>query len=230
MKPERLPFFSWWTSDRGMSLFLIVLVAQVFFIFPLAGLAVLERFVVDIVFSLMMISGAVALERNRIVTLLMVLLAVVGVAVHWTSLYIPSFHHPVVDAAFVMGLFGTFVALMILQVFRPGPITLHRILGAVAAYLSIGITWGYAYYLAGLVSPGAVQFNTPIGEHEIPAARYIYFSFTTLTTIGYGDVIPIHPIARSLAVSEALIGQLYPAILIGGLLGLALQARMRSEK
>jgi voltage-gated potassium channel Kch len=225
-----MPFFSWWTSDRGMSLFLIVLVVQVFFIFPLAGLGLLERFAADIVFSLMMIAGAIALERSRILTIVMVLLAVLGVVVHWTSLYIPSFHHPALDAAFLMGLFASFVVLMMMHIFRPGAINLHRVLGAVAAYLSIGITWGFAYFLAATVNPGAVQFNTPIGQHEIPVARYIYFSFTTLTTIGYGDVIPIHPVARSLAVAEALVGQLYPAILIGGVLGMALQSRVRTER
>jgi hypothetical protein len=229
MTHERMPFFSWWTSDRGMTAFLIVLLIQVFFVFPLAGLGLLERFSVDMVFSLMMIAGVVALERNRILTIVMVALTVLGVAVHWTSLYIPSFHHPVLDAAFLLGLFGTFVVLMMLHIFRGGAITLHRVLGAIAAYLSIGITWGYAYYLASMVSPGAIQFNTPIGAQEIPVARYIYFSFTTLTTIGYGDVIPLHPVARSLATAEALIGQLYPAILIGGVLGMALQSRMKNE-
>lgn len=230
MTHERLPFFPWWTTDRGMTAFLIVLVAQIFFIFPLAGLGLLARFMVDIVFSLMMIAGVVALERNRILTIVMVTLTVGGVAVHWSSLYIPSFHHPVVDAAFVLGLFATFVVLMIMHIFRSGPITLHRVLGAVAAYLSIGITWGFAFYLSALLNPGAIQFNTPIGQHEVPEARYIYFSFTTLTTIGYGDVIPIHPVARSLATAEALVGQLYPAILIGGVLGIALQSRMKNEK
>ena len=53
----------------------------------------------------------------------------------------------------------------------------------------------------------------------------IYFSFTTLTTVGYGDVHPVRRAARSLAVAEALIGQLYVAILIAGLVGMALQAR-----
>jgi len=100
----------------------------------------------------------------------------------------------------------------------------------VAAYLSVGVTWGYAYYLTGLLHPGALQFNTPIGVMEAPVSRYVYFSMTTLTTIGFGDVVPIHAAARSLAMAEALIGQLYPAILIAGVLGMALQTRMRGEK
>ena len=56
-------------------------------------------------------------------------------------------------------------------------------------------------------------------------ARLLYFSFATLTTLSYGDAYPVHRVARSLAIAEALIGQLYPAILIATLVGMALQAR-----
>jgi hypothetical protein len=56
----------------------------------------------------------------------------------------------------------------------------------------------------------------------------IYFSFATLTTLSYGDAYPVHRIARSLAIGEALIGQLYPAILIATLVGMALQARFNA--
>jgi len=61
--------------------------------------------------------------------------------------------------------------------------------------------------------------GTGLGGSERP--DFIYFSFVTLTTVGYGDVTPVHPVARSLAVAEALTGQLYPAILIGRLVTLA---------
>ncbi len=74
--------------------------------------------------------------------------------------------------------------------------------------------------------PDAIHFESslagiPTGEHS----RLIYFSFSTLTSVGYGDVHPVHRIARSLATAEALIGQLYPSILIATLVGLSLQAR-----
>jgi voltage-gated potassium channel Kch len=131
----------------------------------------------------------------------------------------------VLDAVLIMLLFCCFVVVLMLQVFHSGQITLHRILGAVAAYLSIGIAWGYAYFAASLRNPDAVQFAQTPNLHEIPAARYVYFSFVTLTTLGYGDALPMDPLARSLAVAEALTGQLYPAVLIAGVLGLALQSR-----
>ena len=226
----RIPFFQGtWTSDKGMSLFLVILIVVIFVVFPLAGMGVFERFLVDIGFSALLISGALANRQNRALTGVVIVLTIGVVTIHWMSLYVSGKQHPLLDASFVMGLFACFVVIMLTEVFRPGAITLHRVQGAVAAYLSFGITWGYAYYLANLLSPGALRFASPPAPYDIPVARYIYFSFMTLTTVGYGDVLPVHPLARTLAVSEALIGQLYPAVLIAGVLGLALQGRVRGE-
>jgi hypothetical protein len=226
----KIPFFqASWTSDKGMSLFLVILIVVIFVVFPLAGMGVFEGFMVDILFSAMLISGALANRRNRALTTVVILLTIGVLAVHWLSFYASGPSHPLLDASFVLGLFGCFVVIMLTEVFRPGAITINRVQGAVAAYLSVGITWGYAYYLASLLSPGAVYFSTPRAATEIPVARYIYFSFMTLTTVGYGDVLPVHPMTRALAVSEALIGQLYPSILIAGVLGMMLQSRVQNE-
>ncbi|MGA2214573.1 MAG: potassium channel family protein [Bryobacteraceae bacterium] len=72
--------------------------------------------------------------------------------------------------------------------------------------------------------PNATRPGVPTGE----PARLIYFSFETLTTVSYGDAYPVHRVARSLAIAEALIGQLYPAILIATLVGMALQERFNA--
>jgi hypothetical protein len=224
-KPLQLHWL--WTEDRGISFFLGVLVVVIFVVLPLSGLGLVERFLVDIGFSMMLISGALATHRNAFLTWILIMLTIAGLVVHWMSVYISSFQHPVLDAVLIMLLFGCFVVVLMLQVFRSGQITVHRILGAVAAYLSIGITWGYAYFAASLRNPDAVRFANTLNLHEIPAARYVYFSFVTLTTLGYGDAVPMDPLARSLAVAEALTGQLYPAVLIAGLLALALQSASR---
>jgi hypothetical protein len=208
-----------------MSFFLAILVVVIFVVVPLAGLGVVERFVVDIGFSVLLISGAVATNRSLLLTWLIIMLTLAGLVVHWAGFCVSSFRHPMLDAILIMLLFGCFVVVMMLQIFRSGRITLHRVLGAVAAYLSVGLAWGYAYYAASLFNPDAVQFVNEPNLHEIPAARYIYFSFVTLTTVGYGDAAPMDPVTRSLAMAEALTGQLYPAVLIAGVLSMALQAR-----
>jgi voltage-gated potassium channel Kch len=214
-----------WADDRGMSFFLAILVVVVFVVLPLAGIGLVGRLLVDVAFSLMLISGALATNRNVVLTWIIITLTVGGLVVHWVGMSTLSFRHPVLDAVLIMLLFGCFVVVLMLQVFRAGQITLHRILGAVAAYLSVGIAWGFAYLAASLCNPDAVHFSRRLDPREIPAARYIYFSFVTLTTLGYGDAVPGDPLARTLAVAEALTGQLYPAVLIAGVLGMALQSR-----
>jgi hypothetical protein len=110
--------------------------------------------------------------------------------------------------------------------FRPGRVSVHRVTGGVAAYLLIGLTWAFGYKLLMEERPDAIHLQSSVaGSPTGEPSRLIYFSFATLTSVSYGDAYPIHRVARSLAMAEALIGQLYPSILIATLVGMALQAR-----
>ncbi len=102
-------------------------------------------------------------------------------------------------------------------------------MGGVAAYLLIGLTWAFGYKLLMEERPDAIHFQSSVtGSLTAEPSRLIYFSFATLTSVTYGDAYPIHRIARSLAMAEALIGQLYPSILLATPVGMALQARSRA--
>jgi hypothetical protein len=103
-------------------------------------------------------------------------------------------------------------------------------MGGIAAYLMIGVTWAFGYKLLMEKIPGSIHFQTPLaaGAPTGEPSRLIYFSFEILTTVSFGDAYPVHRIARSLTTAEALIGQLYPAILIATLVGMALQTRLNS--
>jgi voltage-gated potassium channel Kch len=122
---------------------------------------------------------------------------------------------------------GMLSVVVLRQVFREGPITMQRIMGAVVVYLLLALMWAHAYKLVELRRPGS--FNSAgvsAVDHDFdPKTRLIYFSFTTLTTLGYGDITPVHPIARSLVMLEALIGQLFPVILIARLVSMELYYR-----
>ena len=112
----------------------------------------------------------------------------------------------------------------------PGPVSVHRVMGGIAGYLLIGVTWAFGYKLLLEMIPDAIHFQTPlaVGVSTGEPGRLIYFSFETLTTVSYGDAYPVHRVARSLTTAEALIGQLYPAILIATLVGMVLQARFNA--
>jgi voltage-gated potassium channel Kch len=119
--------------------------------------------------------------------------------------------------------------LVFLEVLKKGPITLHRVQGAVAVYLLFGLIWAFAYDLVILHAPQAFHADELTIQHAPLTPTLIYFSFTTLTTVGYGDITPIHPIARSLAMLEAFVGQLFPAILIARLVAMELHIGSRDD-
>jgi len=107
-------------------------------------------------------------------------------------------------------------------VFAEGRVSYHRIIGAILLYLLIALAFVALYLAVGLTTDHAFD-HLDVEDGPELASRLIYFSFTTLTTVGYGDIAPVHPLARSLSNLEAICGQLYPAILIARVVTLHVQ-------
>ena len=101
-------------------------------------------------------------------------------------------------------------------------VTLDVIFGSVAVYLLFGVVMAMAYQFANSIAPGSVIESISAGEILAGAQfkEFVYFSFVTLTSVGYGDLSPISQIARSIAMFEGVVGQLYLAILVARLVGI----------
>jgi hypothetical protein len=112
--------------------------------------------------------------------------------------------------------FSVVCAALLARVFRPGRISVHRLLGAVAVYVLLAVVWGNAFQLLVVLRPEAIRAGA--GPASLDEAMWL--SFITITTTGYGDVLPASALARSLAALEAMVGVLYPAILISRLVSL----------
>jgi Ion channel len=110
-------------------------------------------------------------------------------------------------------------------VFASGKITFHRVIGAVLLYLTIGLIFVSLYSYVAIAIPNAFTGLGPLEDNLAVVSNMIYFSFVTLTSVGYGDIVPLHPYARALANVEAIIGQLYPATLLARLVTLELEHR-----
>lgn len=112
-------------------------------------------------------------------------------------------------------------------VYAPGRITLHRLQGAVVVYLSIAMIFAAAYGLILKLQPGAFANLPASGSEVAETAALQYFSLTTLTTTGYGDILPVDPFARSLANLESVLGVFYLTITVARLVTLELEDRHR---
>jgi hypothetical protein len=221
---RQLPGF--WREDRLLSFFLAFLVLITIFV-PMIGLSRAGRIAIDLTFALMLLSGAIATVYKRMLMVLIIALTFLEFTADLIVEFNPSFSARGWDTALKVFCMAILVVMTLKQTFLPGPVTVHRVMGGVAAYLLIGVTWAFAYKLLMEEIPDAIHFQTPlaVGVPTGEPVRLIYFSFETLTTVSFGDAYPVHRIARSLATAEALIGQLYPAILIATLVGMALQSR-----
>jgi hypothetical protein len=99
-------------------------------------------------------------------------------------------------------------------------ITSDTLFGAACIYLLLGLTWTGVYTLVEMVHPFSFQFSSDPSIPIVRVSTLIYYSFTTLTTLGYGDINPISPLAQTLAILEAMTGVLYMAVIIGMLVGI----------
>ena len=114
--------------------------------------------------------------------------------------------------------------LILVDIFRSKMVTLDIIAAGISVYLFFGNIFGFIYAIIGRLDPNA--FNIPaatasyLGDNLSDISSATYFSFVTLTTLGYGDITPINGVARSLAFLEAAMGQIYLTVLIASLVGI----------
>jgi hypothetical protein len=169
----------------------------------------------------------ILVSRGRIATAIASLAMIATLAGAFLTLIAPS------PSTRLLAHMGTITGAIVVAyvvgraVFAPGAVTPHRVLGAVVLYLNFGLLCTTAYRLLWDLIPNSFA-GVPPGATSIQASGTIlYFSFVTLTSVGFGDIVPVHPFARSLANLEGIIGQLYPATLLARLITLELEARRR---
>jgi voltage-gated potassium channel Kch len=218
----RAALAAFWSDDRGLSVFLVSLLVMVFVVPPLRPSGMVGTLLVDAIFSLVLISGAAAAGRTRPQLTVLTLMTAAALVVRWASWLFPASVHEMWNGLSALAILVPLCVVILSLVLRSGPVTRRRIEGAIAAYVLLGVTWAQAYEMVALAHAGAFAGRV---DDTGGFTGWLYYSFVTLTTVGYGDIVPVHPIARSLAVLEALTGQLYPAILLARLVSLEVTSR-----
>jgi hypothetical protein len=170
----------------------------------------------DIFFCLILLSGASAFSRERKVLLVSLLLLLPALLLEAASHFSPSGPVGVAKRIFFAVFLAYVLVVILAHIFREREVTEDLITGAVCSYFLIGILWAFVFHFLELARQGSFNL-AETSRYDI--GPFLYFSFVTLATLGYGDIVPVTSPARSLAVIEAVMGQLFLAITIAKLVG-----------
>jgi hypothetical protein len=221
---EKLAFHLW-STGRGAYYLLTILFLTVFVLPPLVAAGILAPVIVHIAIALVLFTGVFTVPCHTSMRLLVFAIAIVSVIGRFAQIALPGPVFASGEIVLSVLTLAIFAVLIIRQFLARGWAIKHRIAGAIAVYLLLGLLWARLYELVILFNPGAFQI-----AHDDGIATLFYFSFVTLMTIGYGDVVPVSLVARNLAILEGLTGQLYLVILISSLVAeRSTKAREKTE-
>jgi len=221
---------AYWWGERGLSALLVLLFLAIF-LAPLFE-SFIGKTLVGVFFTLLLVSGIASVSSHLAPRVAAGLVAGAAIALSWLREYYPGRAIMSWWAFFTLLYFVLLTWVLMRQVFRDGEVTVVRVRGAVAAYILVGITFGFLYQLLELRLDTAFNLPTIAGGpgdygHD---SHLLYFSFVTLTTVGYGDITALHPLARMFVIIEALLGQLYPATLLARLVSLEIASRQEKAR
>lgn len=202
-----------WTTGRGLYVLLGLLFFGIFIAPVLIAHGLVSDILIELIFALILIAGVFATPCSLTSRLGMFLLASLAVSARVLDKYNQSNITIIgIDNIFASLTLIAFTVLIIKNFLLGKTLLRYRIAGAVAVYLIFGVLWARLYEIVYLYDP--IAFSS--GDKTNPVSL-IYFSFVTLITLGYGDIVPISITARSLTILEGVIGQLYIVILISTL-------------
>jgi len=207
-------------TDPLLTALTIMFAALLFVVAPLQTMGLISAHNFGLGFSLVIIATVLVISDNWLP--IVSLLGALGLVIMATVLRLkqPSPLDILLDASAWLIVGVTLSIVTARAVFAVGKITYHRIVGAILLYLTIGLVFVALFCFVALYEPNAFSGLGPLRDNLSVSGNFIYFSFVTLTTVGYGDIAPVHPMARALANVESIIGQLYPATLLARLVTL----------
>ena len=197
--------------EGSMLLLLVLLVATIFVVPAFLPEGTSLHVFADVMLTLILISGVLAIADHRKFALALAGIAVLVIVVRWAEWLVPPGALWTVRQVSSLGACVLLASAVGINVFAARRSVGDRVCGAIVLYLLLGLIAAFVYSALYTYDPGTFS-KLPAGKGDI--GDWLYFSFITLTTLGYGDITPVARTARSLAMLEGLVGQLYPAIII----------------
>src|SRR5262245_28557678 len=197
-------------SDWLLTLQTALVMLMLFVLIPLQAMGIFAFQAFAVARLLAMIGGALISSVSPVALALMSIAFVANATVFFLRLFHPWPYNLHILAGAWLIIAVTLRTVVAPAVFARGRVTYHRIIGAVLLYLLIGVAFATLFAFVGLTFPGSFK-GVAFKDDAALASEILYLSFVTLTSTGYGDLVPVHPLARSLCNLEGIIGQLFPA-------------------
>src|ERR1700757_2227768 len=177
--------------------------------------------ILSVLFSLVLLAAVVAVANRKRSLAIALVIAIPAIIMRWINQLRPDLLHPAAFLVCALVLLAFVIGHLLQFILRAPVVTVEVLCASIAAYLMLGLMWTVAYWLVDQLTPGgAFSFNTNRGAQSMNGFTGLYFSFITLSTVGYGDITPVSQAARWLAAMEAMTGLLYVAVLIARLVSL----------
>ena len=194
-------------------------------------------FVLEWSVSFLLIAGIYVVSAEKRTLIVAILIATLVLTIMWFNHFLQNSELQLSGLILEIVFFIVTTLTIISHVLEYKKVTADKIYGAICGYLLIGITWALIYSAIETARPGSFIFNNGIDviNHELFSYRFhfsyfMYYSFVTLSTLGYGDIAPLNTPARVFSSLEAIMGQLYVAVLIARLVGLHISHTYLGDK
>jgi hypothetical protein len=197
---------------------LLVLILATIVLTPFLDQFIETRVLMDIFLTALFFGIIFAIRSKRSHLIIASILVLPLVLSTWSIYFYDSTQIGILTRIFGALFFGYAVIIILQMIARSTAITRETIFAAIVAYLLIALMWAFIYMILEMVVPGSFSF--PDKSIRAETMRFEYFSFITITTLGYGDVTPLTNRASGLALLEALIGQIYLVVLVAWLVGM----------
>jgi voltage-gated potassium channel len=204
-------------SDDRRSLYLLLSLLLLILLSPFLGTHQLGEFILLIALFVTLITIILELHRKRTLRWLALMVAIPVVVIELVGIFHPSRALMILDYALLMAFFGSASVGLFTYLGKPGAITSGRIYTSVSLYLMLATFWFALYNLTEAIYPASFVQTVAVSSTGVPRSAFLYFSLITLTTVGYGDIVPISRAARIFAALEGAAGVLYIAITVARL-------------
>lgn len=208
--------------------FLIMLIALfgLMLLQPLISYFVDIRFLSNLFLSLIFLSGIFAISIKKHHPIIATLISLPFLILMWLSEFVDIGGYENIKSFFGMLFLLYMIILLLNHIFRQDEVTKEVIFGALVVYLLMGLMWSFGYDLVDSLIPGSFKYPENFSKLN---NSFSYFSFVTLTTLGYGDITPVSPPALAMAITQAITGQIYLTVLIAQLVGIKIAQQMRKK-